>query len=338
MTLDDIGNAMFDLRLGPLPYIGFGSRSRVSIMLYACRESRGIASKIYSKAFGSNVSPPLTWFDFERDTLYLDWGCIEEKQVGFWLGELSADIRRVENLAVFDAPASSKMLPPDADYTFWIDKVLQSFTNVRRFTIVDRDHDFRESSDLVWAGDTYIDIEESINVFNEPGDFNHVMDILLEEISMVQHWNIYKYRDLTRYNLQIHQYANTYNGLSINYNVPEHINWRTITTRKRKAEYDEAKRRYNVKRSLFKYVLELRCPKQEPSRVAVAGNMSLEEVVERFCKSKNIPFQRDLSRYDLSTGPYFNIDNILESWSIIFDFQFESGAIFHIHLWDSEDP
>jgi hypothetical protein len=66
--------------------------------------------------------------------------------------------------------------------------------------------------------------------------------------------------------------------------------------------------------------------------------MSLEEVVERFCKSKDIPFQRELSRYDLSTGPYFDIDNMLESWSTIFDFQLESGAILHIRLWDAEDP
>jgi hypothetical protein len=89
-------------------------------------------------------------------------------------------MRRVENLALLDAPAPSKTLYPDADYTFWIDKVLQYFTNIRRLTIVDRDHDFRESSDLVWAGDTYIDIEESIKVFNEPGDFNHGMEIRLE--------------------------------------------------------------------------------------------------------------------------------------------------------------
>lgn len=57
---------------GGSPRDRFGFRSESSIsMLYVCRESYCVASKIYRRAFGTKHAFPQTWFSFELDTLYM---------------------------------------------------------------------------------------------------------------------------------------------------------------------------------------------------------------------------------------------------------------------------
>jgi hypothetical protein len=40
-------------------------------MASVCRESRSVVEKSYSRTFGTVGVPPLTWFNFDIDTLYL---------------------------------------------------------------------------------------------------------------------------------------------------------------------------------------------------------------------------------------------------------------------------
>ena len=52
---------------------GFKSRAPAPTILYVCRESRSIAQKSYTKAFGSADVPAETWIDFEKGILYLSF-------------------------------------------------------------------------------------------------------------------------------------------------------------------------------------------------------------------------------------------------------------------------
>jgi len=63
--------------------------------LHICRESLNVASKHYSRVFGTSRSFPEVYFDFERDTLYFDW------RGSFSLDDFSKeDLKRVKYLPV----------------------------------------------------------------------------------------------------------------------------------------------------------------------------------------------------------------------------------------------
>jgi len=53
---------------------GFKSQVPPPTILYVCRKAFGVASKTYSRAFGTCDGFAETWFSFETDILYLDWG------------------------------------------------------------------------------------------------------------------------------------------------------------------------------------------------------------------------------------------------------------------------
>ena len=54
------------------PLVGFKSESLIPPIMLACRESFGVASKAYTRTFGSLGALPETYFNFKLDTLYLD--------------------------------------------------------------------------------------------------------------------------------------------------------------------------------------------------------------------------------------------------------------------------
>jgi hypothetical protein len=67
-----------------------------------CRESYRVVSHLYVKAFGSRRPEAFTktWFNFDLDTLYLDWATgvwdIESDKV-----EDISDLANVQNLVIF---------------------------------------------------------------------------------------------------------------------------------------------------------------------------------------------------------------------------------------------
>jgi len=59
---------------GGLVARGFRPRSPTPALMLVNRESPDFMRTHYSKAFVSRYSFPETWFDFERDTLLVNWG------------------------------------------------------------------------------------------------------------------------------------------------------------------------------------------------------------------------------------------------------------------------
>jgi hypothetical protein len=109
-------------------------------LLFVCRESFEVATRYYAKAFGTCNAFPCTWFDFERDILYLDSDFITD-QVLVPNDSLISEASRVRHLATFDRLQrddcfnfmEGSIYP---DYESWLCEILSVFTNLTQPTIV----------------------------------------------------------------------------------------------------------------------------------------------------------------------------------------------------------
>jgi hypothetical protein len=104
----------------------------------------------YQRAFGGFDGCdafPKTWFDFERDILYLDWDVyyappMEPEDF------LSLNACKVRNLATFNNDVFNQHLYND--HESWLCEILKVFTNVKQLTIVLYQlHDETDGSELV---------------------------------------------------------------------------------------------------------------------------------------------------------------------------------------------
>lgn len=140
------------------PMLGLASDSPPQILL-VCKESYGVVSNIYSRAFAMTGSLPTTFFDFHRDTLYLRYETMTHKSRRS--GHLFLDVLRclkhivdknclgkVENLALLvDNTLEMGYVDsriPGTKMTKWVGNVLQAFGGVKHLTIV-HDHYFKAS-------------------------------------------------------------------------------------------------------------------------------------------------------------------------------------------------
>ncbi|KAH9213561.1 hypothetical protein DL95DRAFT_524404 [Leptodontidium sp. 2 PMI_412] len=141
-----------ELGYGPDPIWGFRSRS-VPVLFYVCRESYSVALKVYSKCFGTDSSAPATWFNFNLDTLYLDWGDLESRimwsyrELNYSPKDLSDDVKGVQNLALHNGSMAAS----------YIDRILHRCGNVLSLTMVPRLIDVTDLTSLV-----YLDEEDGL--------------------------------------------------------------------------------------------------------------------------------------------------------------------------------
>jgi len=123
--------------------MGVTSDAKTPSVLLACRESYSVSSKFYIPSFAPADSIPETYFDLQRDTLYLRFNTFALLSDGDWYGNTmdeleclynSANLMRIQNLAV--------LLDPDPDQitnTTNPDKlanILVLFGNVKNLTVV----------------------------------------------------------------------------------------------------------------------------------------------------------------------------------------------------------
>jgi hypothetical protein len=88
------------LRWGVQNYYGIRPKCPPPAILYANREGYNIASKFYTRAFGTEHAFPETWIDFERDIVFLDLDSAKSDMLtSTWLGHLRPEeLRRLKNL------------------------------------------------------------------------------------------------------------------------------------------------------------------------------------------------------------------------------------------------
>jgi 2EXR family len=136
---------------GPDPPEIFRTRS-IPPLFYVCKESYMVATqRIYTKSFASQYSLPETWFNFELDTLYLDWGFSYDEddpdEIGLFFDpeDLGADIKKVQNLALY-----SRGNPYDEPDDEFLSQILSDFGNVRNLTMVPPRYKSDETANLVF--------------------------------------------------------------------------------------------------------------------------------------------------------------------------------------------
>lgn len=138
-------NAAVDREDFAHPARGYQSSPRIPATV--CRESLAIVSERRTKAFGTEFIPPNTWFDFQRDILYL-CGCDPCHGGGEYQAKLlSSETTRVERLAVFN-PFSEYL----STHIRWPRRVLEAFPNVKHLMIVDKQHGQQESDVVMMDG------------------------------------------------------------------------------------------------------------------------------------------------------------------------------------------
>jgi hypothetical protein len=120
-------------------------------ILLVCKESYGVVSKVYRRAFAMAGSLPGTFFDFHRDTLYLRYDIMTHKSRRS--GRPFLDVLRclrhmkdksclgmVENLALLiDSTPEATLVDrtiPGSQFIKWVGNVLQVFGGVKHLTIV----------------------------------------------------------------------------------------------------------------------------------------------------------------------------------------------------------
>jgi hypothetical protein len=167
--------------------IGFRSGKSLPI-IHACRESYEYLSKFYTRSFGSKVAFPDTWFNFERDILYLNLNGAHQREQ-FKIEELSEDVTRVENLALINPRWHAYH---DDGFEGWLNAVFTRCTNLRNLYLVARRHDDSDAVDLVLA-EQNIDHEYTTGWFQEvlddfrKGTFSHQW-----EHELNQEWTCYR--------------------------------------------------------------------------------------------------------------------------------------------------
>lgn len=156
----------------------FGYESPSTIpMAYVCRESYMVALEEYSQVFSGGLgSIPQTWFNFNRDTLYLDCGPITEHlQVEMNCLSWTPEFEKVKRLAIFSYPLETYGYPQHIRAFLmhgfilesWIYYILThgSITNV---IFINKHHSSTTYDDL-----TLIDLQNpaaSLSVYEKPYD------------------------------------------------------------------------------------------------------------------------------------------------------------------------
>ena len=163
------------------------SDTKAPSVLFACRESYSAASKFYIPSFAFSDSIPETYFDFQRDTLYLrfdtfalfPWDdCYSQTMDELECLYDSANLKRVQNLAVF--------LDPDPDQITNTAKpgrlanILVLFGNVKNLTLIlghfDQEGDDQGDILLMEPIDVTKTYHNYENISREPSQHRDVLD------------------------------------------------------------------------------------------------------------------------------------------------------------------
>ena len=307
--------------------LSFRSQSTVPA-LYACHESRHVATNVYTLAFGPTYYP-CTWFDFKNDTLYVDWinkisePKDEDDSAGYLPTDLGADLGKVEKLAVCDGLPGSILKENGMDHIDWIRILFRELYSIKTVTVVDRAHDITDSANLVAMDGVYA-IDGEFDIFRQMSEFTHKLEEERAELEA-------DYED-TAYYAKFQAYEEATDKLRSNRldlgkcfkdSCPR-VHWRpkppatkfkvpaikhtTITTAKKRDTYLEVKRLYNIEKDLCNISIMVRpvscynnILSNEALMLSVPGTRTLQEVVQECRRRWKIPFYW---QYEKTTSYY----------------------------------
>jgi hypothetical protein len=115
---------------------GFRTRAPPPVLLYVCRESSQVACKYYERVFGTKTTFPEVWFNFEIDTLYLDWGWPRENPNVFYYDGwfVAAELERVQYLALYNQESTMRNHQYECEEEL-LAVSLKAFPNAKKVTL-----------------------------------------------------------------------------------------------------------------------------------------------------------------------------------------------------------
>jgi hypothetical protein len=125
--------------LGPgKPCQGFFSPCPAPDLLFVCKESFEVMEHFYARTFGSEAAFPETWFNFDLDSLYVDWGGVETGGISFRPEDFGGVAAKVKHLAVLHT--GPNYIRRRLTHEQWLSYILFEFCNLQTLTLVQGRH------------------------------------------------------------------------------------------------------------------------------------------------------------------------------------------------------
>jgi hypothetical protein len=140
---------------------GVRTRAPPPVLLYVCRESFQVTCKHYERVFGTKSTFPEVWFNFEIDTLYLDWGWPLPLTKHYWEGWfVYAELEKVKYLALYIDPDTLWAIHADGEEEY-LAMWLGSFPNAKKVCLnrLRPFHTMADSGTLVFTNPPSLDMK-----------------------------------------------------------------------------------------------------------------------------------------------------------------------------------
>jgi hypothetical protein len=280
------------------------SSKQLQSLLQASPESRLFVKESYQLAFGTEIHPPQTYFDFKRDTLLMYWEDLDEWHIldnpdriydPIFIGQ---DIRKVDRLALLASNYFLSEMYLYADYYSALNGVLDEFGNVKELTLVDdqlpRPLELwceEDDSELVVMDDV-VDIETSMEIFEESIKYTPELDRDLRDA------NIFQGSLLSNAVVDGDEFAALRSRSTwATYALPQVIEYKTLTTRRRKEQYEREKKLYDEKKAQYKVQII----------VVSKGLPNWSAIFKASCTPADVAAAYRRSNYPRSGGKFFDV-------------------------------
>ena len=110
------------------PCQGFFSSCPAPELLFVCKESFEAMERFYEPTFGSEAAFPEALFNFDLDTLYVDWGGMETGGISFRPEDFGDVAAKVKHLAVLHT--GPNYIRRGLTHEQWLSYILFEFCNL----------------------------------------------------------------------------------------------------------------------------------------------------------------------------------------------------------------
>jgi hypothetical protein len=276
--------------------LGFRTRSTIPLAS-VCRESRDIVEEIYTLAFGTEFSSARTWFDFKRDTLYLNWdqdvvSGLPPWESNYEIEDLDEDIKKVTNLAVFAGrlpKRSGFQMPGGAGrFSLWIARILEQFGSIKELTLVDREDGIQNETDLVMMNES--GIAALIELFEGTTSYNPALDNLRSELErQFMTERLYLNSNLHLDVLESYRIIGTQQRSFLAPLFSKcSISWQGITNRSLYERYKTSLQHFEKMKEDYRINLLLKADLNLSITVSVRESTPLSEIVEEYISTAKI--------------------------------------------------
>ena len=301
---------------GPDPVETFRTRS-IPPLFSVCRESYSVAiEKIYTKSFASDYALPATWFNFELDILYLDRqrtseynddGEIIDVFSNFDDTDISADIKKVQNLAMYIPQALVEF--PAGEL---INETLSHFGNVRDLVLVPTQDEREDCAELAFLefreavdGPEYQHKHKDEGYEDEERLHPVVLDYLGELVRNYEEDGLWK-GSKWLWDSKLGCWAANYNNESANA-LPKwkkpYLQSKPIISRARKIDLMQRKQKYNRDRDAEKLTLTITAEGYNSLEVSVPLLTTIAELISIFCDRRGIDInEKDRAQVKVELG------------------------------------